>query len=344
MAGIYSLYKISALLGEFAGAVCPDWQSNPVQNLLFIFDFSPLFVMGALFIVSIVLWDVFTVGLTLVVYLDWGMNLFFNYAIVRQIGPQGSDCIYTPYQNPAYNVEQIAVIFTMYACLGMTCRTWRVPWYTMVLVALNTSLLISNHVYRRVNTTEAVLTGGLLGMADGFIGFTLLYHSVPYLTYYLDHWAWIRWMGLRNWYFRKRAPPESAMLALGESGEGARLRDPDSAQTDWLRLCLGIWMRQMNDRDKREGRGLTRMSLLAQDLERELVFTEDEEEFCGWMAAELGPHENNMRKAMQDTLGECLAVWKEANTEYRSSRKDGGGAPALEYPLEWEDPIKDENA
>lgn len=341
MAGIYSLYKISAFLGEFAGAACPDWQSNAVQNLLFIFDFSPLFVMGALFIVSIVLWDVFTVGLTLVVYLDWGVNLFFNYAIVRQIGPQGSDCIYTPYQNPAYNVEQIAVIFTMYACLGMACRTWRIPWYTMVLVALNTSLLISNHVYRRVNTTEAVLTGGLLGMADGFIGFTILYHSVPYLTYYLDHWAWIRWMGLRNWYFRKRAPPESAMLALVERGK--LLVDPDSARTDWLRLCLGIWMRQMNERDRREGRELTRMSLLAQDLERELVFSEQEEEFCGWMAAELGPYENNMRRAMEQTLEECTKVWREALYIQKSQKIPTDN---IEYPQEWEDRIgiKDENA
>lgn len=332
MAGLYSLWRISEILEEYATPVCPHWQDNPIQRLLFFFDFSPLVVMAYLFAASLLTWDVFIVGVSLVVYADWAVNIFLNYAIIRQPGPQGPYCIYTPYQNPAYNVEQIAVIFMMYVCLGIVYRTWRLPWYTAVLVCLNTALLIANHVYRRVNTVEAVLIGGLVGMIDGFLGFLLLYWAVPRLSHFLDYMRWPRLIGLRNYYFRSHVKPETLLLldhpAPPETFLNVRqlpLPDfvkQDQMETDRLRLCLYIWALQLlgNGEADKEGPAKkrhrsTRLELLANDIRRGIVLTEAETDFCEWMQRAIGNERNHLQEAMLRTIDDCRGVWQTIDAE-----------------------------
>ena len=314
MAGLYSLWRISEIIEEFGMGVCPHWQDNPIQRILFFFDFSPLAVMAWLTAMSLVTWDVFTVGLSLVVYFDWGMNLLFNFALVRQEGPQGPYCIYTQYQNPAYNVEQVAVIFMMYLCLGAVYRTWRVPWYTMVLVALNAGLLIVNHIYRRVNTVEAVITGGLLGMVNGYIGFAVLYYLAPYCTNCLEYMRVGRWIGLRNYYFRKRGEtPEQLLVHRAEHRIFANFREHDRLDTDWARLSLGIWALQLaaECQRSRESKN-SRLALLADDIRYSLTLTHEEELFCEMMQRGLeeegGSAPAYLRQAIDQTMQDCMQV------------------------------------
>lgn len=297
-------------------SLCPHWQDNPVQRLLFFFDFSPLAVMAWITAVSLISWDTFALGLSLVVYADWGMNLFFNFAIVRQEGPQGAHCIYTQYQNPAYNVEQVAVIFTMYVCLGALYRTWRIPFHTVLLVCLNTSLLIVNHIYRRVNTVEAVVTGGLLGMADGFLGFLFLYVAVPYMARCLDYLPWARGMGLRNYYFRPHATPEKVLEAREHASEAASWFDRDGTDTDWVRLCFAIWTSQLRNEMDSQTAKRSRLSLLAADVRSNLVLTEEEEEFCELMAQSV--RTNHLRSAVDQLMNDCARVMDDLNLPQHS--------------------------
>ena len=312
---MYELWQLSIIVADRAQEECYNWVDNWLARLLFVFDFSPLVVIVWLTIVSLKTWDTFIVGMTLVTYVDAAVNVFFNYVVIQEVGPQGSHCIYTMYQNPAYNVEQVAVIYAMYICLGAIYRTWSVYWYTMVTVFVYSALLISNHIYRRVNDVDAVFLGVVIGCIDGVVGFFLFYWLVPKVARYMDTHRFFSLIGLRNFYFRKRRNPWCVLndrytsvsnnLQLQqqqqqqttdkeggdlESGIAPRtqqdkpLLNPafDQTEADFFQLALQIWARQLQEY---AGKSIatSRVGTWGVDLENSLVLTQEEKDFCETM-------------------------------------------------------------
>lgn len=175
MSGIFDIGSLQCSVYP----VCPLYDPTPFFAPVFIIiNYWPLFFDVSLWMLSLYSWEFFFSFLSIVVFIDLGLNYALRYII---LSPQRFTDCGPNYGMPAYSSELLLLLNTMALCYILLWNR-NISFLKIYMLNLVTMVVILSRVYIGMNTNAEIIVGGLIGTVEGLLWSFILYRFRMYFS------------------------------------------------------------------------------------------------------------------------------------------------------------------